>query len=308
MKPDVMNAQPDIAAHGVGAIRPVLRREAAIRGYRIDLHRVETAVGECPGVTAAVTLATASEGGDPQLVCYVTPSTVDRTELRRRLQLLLPDYMVPSAFVAIEQLPRLADGEIDADALPAPDREESAAAFESPADAREAQIAQAWMSLLGVEQVGRGDDFFELGGNPAMVAQMVSLLRRAGLSTDIDTVFANPRLAELAAAMDGGGGGVESPIEAPTEIARGTPTEGEIGRAVESQGEQLTRLLAQSAVSSPEAIALCQGGTTITYRELDRRANRLAHELGARGVGRGDLVGLCLVRSPRMLVGVLAVL
>ena len=112
MKPDVMNAQPDIAAHGMGAIRPVLRREAAIRGYRIDLHRVETAVGECPGVTAAVTLATASEGGDPQLVCYVTPSTVDRTELRRRLQLLLPDYMVPSAVEFLTELPKNERGKV----------------------------------------------------------------------------------------------------------------------------------------------------------------------------------------------------
>ena len=289
MKRDVMSIRPDHHVQGI-AVKPLVTREATIRGFRLELVQVEAAVRECPGVTAAAVVAVASDGRDPRLACYVTPAAIDRADLRRRLQLLLPDYMVPSAFVAVDELPRRADGEVAFDALPAPDWQDPAVGFESPANAGEEQVAQVWRALLGVDQIGRGDDFFELGGNSAMAVQMVALLRRTGRVTDVATVFEKPRLAELAAATGG-----------RPETLPGAPV-------AEARFEDLAQLLSRSVATRPDALALLQGDTRITYLELERQANRLGNELVALGIRRGDLVGLCLDRTPRMLAAVLAVL
>ncbi len=323
MKRDVMTIQSDIASQGILA-KPLAPRSATIRGFRLDLGQVEAAVGACPGVTAVAAVAVASAGREPALACYVTPSGIDRADLRRRLQLLLPDYMVPSAIVALDELPRLPEADVDFHALPAPDWQDPVVGFEPPANAGEERIAQVWRSLLGVEEIGRGDDFFELGGNSAMAVQMVALLRRAGLTVDVNTVFEKPRLGELAAAIhgvDGGEGpaaggpapsGPASSVEASGVQASGlqvSPGAAALSVAPEAPGfEDLAVLLSRSAATRPHSLALVQGEASITYLELEGSANRLANELAARGIRRGDLVGLCLDRTPRMLAAVLAVL
>src|SRR5690606_28012108 len=126
MKRDNMNMQPDACGQVETATPVAPAREATIRGFRLELRQVEAAVGECPGVAAAVAVAVAPDGREARLACYVTPPDIDRADLRRRLQLLLPDYMVPAAIVALGELPRLADGGIDLDALPAPDWQDPA--------------------------------------------------------------------------------------------------------------------------------------------------------------------------------------
>ena len=324
MKRDVMSIRPDHHAQGI-AVKPLVPREATIRGFRLELQQVEAAVRECPGVTAAAVVAVTADGRDPRLACYVTPAATDRADLRRRLQLLLPDYMVPSAIVAVDDLPRLPGGEVDADALPAPDWQDPVVGFESPANAREEQIAQVWRSLLGVDEIGRADDFFELGGNSAMAVQMVALLRRAGLVTDVATIFEKPRLAELAAAIGGEAGAAGDAGQASAEESHQTSSQASSQASSEASSEalpealpastvaaprfeDLVQLLSRSAVTRPNALALLQGDARITYLDLDRQANRLANELVARGIRRGDLVGLCLDRTPRMLAAVLAVL
>ena len=309
MKRDVMSIRPDHHAQGI-AVKPLVPREATIRGFRLELAQVEAAVRECPGVTAAAVVAVTADGRDPRLACYVTPADTDRADLRRRLQLLLPDYMVPAAIVAVAELPRLPGGDVAFEALPAPDWQDPVVGFESPASGREEQVAQVWRSLLGMDEVGRGDDFFELGGNSALAVQMVALLRRAGLLTDVATVFEKPRLAELAAAIGGSAVDPGQALDAaPQEVAsQAQPESLPASTLAAPRFEDLAKLLSRSAVTKPDALALLQGDVQLTYRELDRQANRLANELVARGIGRGDLVGLCLDRTPRMVAAVIAVL
>ncbi|WP_210274584.1 phosphopantetheine-binding protein [Rhizobium leguminosarum] len=113
--------------------------------------------------------------------------------LRAHLGGLLPDYMVPSAFVRLEALPLTMNGKLDRKALPVPDDDAYARrAYEAP-------LAGIWAELLGVERVGRHDNFFELGGHSLLAVRLLVRLTEA-LAVDLPLaiLFAKPTLAELA--------------------------------------------------------------------------------------------------------------
>ncbi|MFC5743613.1 non-ribosomal peptide synthetase [Dyella tabacisoli] len=119
--------------------------------------------------------------------------------LRRSLVEQLPGYMVPGAIVVLSALPLTVNGKLDRQALPAP----TGAAFlhrayEPPQGDVERLLADLWQELLGIEQVGRRDHFFELGGNSLIVIQLLERLRRLGVGTEVRSLFATPTLAELA--------------------------------------------------------------------------------------------------------------
>ena len=123
-------------------------------------------------------------------------------ELRAHLKALLPEYMVPSAFVMLESLPLTANGKLDRRALPAPELERYASRqYEAPQGEIEEILAGIWQELLRVERVGRQDNFFELGGHSLLIVQMMERLRRVGLSAEVRRVFDSPTLADLASAL-----------------------------------------------------------------------------------------------------------
>jgi amino acid adenylation domain-containing protein len=138
--------------------------QVKVRGFRIEPGEIEAALRGVPGVTQAVVLAR-----DDRLIGYVVPApgtTPQPAELRDRLTAELPQHMVPSAFVVLDRLPLSPNGKLDRAALPAPDR--SAATGAEPVAARtdaEAVIAGIWSEVLGTEQVGVHDSFFDLGGD-----------------------------------------------------------------------------------------------------------------------------------------------
>ncbi|MES2937944.1 MAG: phosphopantetheine-binding protein, partial [Pseudomonadota bacterium] len=114
---------------------------------------------------------------------------------------LLPDYMVPAAFVQLDAFPLTPNGKLDRKALPAPDGQALATAeYEAPQGEAEILLAGIWAELLRVERVGRQDDFFALGGHSLLAIALVDRMRQAGLEADVRSLFTTPVLWQLAAA------------------------------------------------------------------------------------------------------------
>ncbi|WP_409890455.1 condensation domain-containing protein, partial [Bradyrhizobium sp.] len=178
-----------------------------IRGFRIELGEIEARLSEHAGVRDVAVIAREDGPGDQRLVAYyVSDAAIGAEELRGHLAALLPDYMVPSAYVHLERLPLTPNGKLDRKALPAPEGTAFAVqAYEPPQGEIEEAVARIWAELLGVERIGRHDNFFALGGHSLLAVTLVERMRRAGIAADIRTLFATPSLAALAAA--GGGGG-----------------------------------------------------------------------------------------------------
>lgn len=193
-----------------GAIEYVGRNDhqIKIRGYRIELGEIEAQLAHHARVEDVAVVAREDVGGT-RLVAYIVSDQstnasgpVSAEELREYLKLMLPDYMVPSAFVMLEQLPLTPNGKVDRRALPAPEvGAYLSRQFEAPQGEVEEVLAGIWQGLLGVERVGRRDNFFELGGHSLLIVQMRERLRRLGLSVDVRTVFDSPTLADLASTL-----------------------------------------------------------------------------------------------------------
>ncbi|UFS85011.1 non-ribosomal peptide synthase/polyketide synthase (plasmid) [Rhizobium sp. T136] len=186
--------------------------QVKIRGFRIEPGEIAARLCEHAWVREAVVVAHADGAGDKRLVAYVVARTTDGSaeadgaglaaSLRAHLASLLPDYMVPSAFVRLDGLPLTPNGKLDRQALPAPDDDAYARrAYEAPQGAVETALAEIWAQLLGVERVGRHDNFFELGGHSLLAVQLMERLRRLSLGVEVRTLFARPVLCDLAASL-----------------------------------------------------------------------------------------------------------
>jgi arthrofactin-type cyclic lipopeptide synthetase C len=178
--------------------------QVKIRGFRIELGEIEARLATFDGIQDAVVLAREEVPGDKRLVAYFTwaGEPVGIEQVRAYLQAQLPDYMMPSAYVALERLPLTANGKVDRKALPAPAWEASASGvFEAPTDALEQTLAQLWAEVLKVEQVGRHDSFFELGGHSLLAIRLVNLLDEAGLPVALAELFEHASVASVAALL-----------------------------------------------------------------------------------------------------------
>jgi amino acid adenylation domain-containing protein len=147
--------------------------QVKIRGYRIELGEIEAALREQPEIKQAVVVAREDTPGDRRLVAYLVASTgmsPAPSEVRKQLKERLPDYMVPSAFVFLGELPISPNGKIDRKALPKPDaafqseQTDLISEFAAPRNQTEERIAAIFAQVLGVAKVGSNDDFFDLGG------------------------------------------------------------------------------------------------------------------------------------------------
>jgi amino acid adenylation domain-containing protein len=176
--------------------------QVKLRGFRIELGEIETQLLKHSAVKEAVVLVREDQLGDKRLVAYVVPeqlATLQLDDLKVQLQQALPDYMVPGAFVILEQMPLNANGKLDRKKLPAPESSGlSAREYEAPQGEVETAIADVWQALLGVERVSRHDHFFELGGHSLLAVIFVQRLQQRGLSADVRSVFAAPVLSNLA--------------------------------------------------------------------------------------------------------------
>ncbi|MGH3274737.1 MAG: phosphopantetheine-binding protein, partial [Streptosporangiaceae bacterium] len=181
-------------------------RQLKIRGYRVESGEVEAALRAHPDITEAV-VAIRGQGHDVRLVAYlVTGSGLDQVPagLRERLRTVLPDYMVPAAFVALPRLPLTGSGKIDHRALPDPDWAGAPGqAAVSPRTPVEAQIAAMMAELLALPSpVGVTDNFFALGGHSLTATRLMARVRAVyGVDLPIRTLFSDPTVAGLATAL-----------------------------------------------------------------------------------------------------------
>ncbi|WP_319930872.1 non-ribosomal peptide synthetase [Xenorhabdus santafensis] len=177
--------------------------QVKIRGFRIELGEIEAQLLACTSVREALVVAREEDDGDKRLVAYVIPqpgTTLDVNDLREQLSNHLAGYMMPNAFVMLDAFPLTASGKVDRKALPAPDRTAIAShEYAAPEGVIEQQIAVILQTLLKLEQVGRYDSFFDLGGNSLSIIQLMARLRdEFHLEVSIQDIFAHSTLSELA--------------------------------------------------------------------------------------------------------------
>ncbi|WP_346728620.1 non-ribosomal peptide synthase/polyketide synthase, partial [Corallococcus exiguus] len=198
--------------------------QVKVRGFRIELGEVEGALRAHPAVKDAVVMARGQGAGDKRLVAYVVghgPAAVDTNELRQALKTRLPEYMVPSAFVALETLPLTSNGKVDRKALPEPEgiRPELARQYVAPRTEMEKTLAEVWAQVLGLNRVGVQDNFFELGGDSILSLQVVSRVRRAGLEVTPKQLFQKQTVEELAQVVKAAQAVADQgPVEGPVEL------------------------------------------------------------------------------------------
>ncbi|MDX3855889.1 non-ribosomal peptide synthetase [Streptomyces sp. AK02-01A] len=177
-----------------------------LRGHRIELYEIEAAVAGHPAVAEAAVVLREDVNGAPGLVAYYrAQQAIGAEELRSRLASVLPGYMVPAAFVEVERFATTPSGKLDRTVLPAPaavsPAGETAAgtAADEPTGPVEELIARVWSHVLGAPRIGADDNFFKLGGHSLLAIKLVAGVRKElGLSLPVKTVYANPRLRDLA--------------------------------------------------------------------------------------------------------------
>ncbi|MGC4924952.1 amino acid adenylation domain-containing protein [Streptomyces sp. DT117] len=195
--------------------------QVKLRGFRIEPAEIETALLADPDLRAARVLVREDTPGDRRLVAYVVPapgSRPDGTALAVRLGRTLPAYMVPSAFVPLDELPLTPNGKVDRRALPAP--RVAATQDRAPRTAYEEVLAGLFTDVLGVA-VGVDDNFFALGGHSLLATRLIGRARAAlGAELDLRTLFDHPTVASLAAALDTSGAArpALTPQQRPTAV------------------------------------------------------------------------------------------
>ncbi|MEO8486572.1 MAG: amino acid adenylation domain-containing protein [Betaproteobacteria bacterium] len=193
-------------------------RQVKVRGHRIELEEVEAALARLPAVREAVVALRGDTSDTRQIVAYLVPadpSAPPPPNLVRELRRSLPEFMLPGAIVWLPALPLNASGKIDRGALPAPadaSRPGRGIAI-PPRDLFEGVLARIWEELLGRENLGVYDHFFEIGGHSLLAARLVDTIEReTGYAVPLTSMFADDTIAGLARTLREGSRGPEAPI------------------------------------------------------------------------------------------------
>jgi len=184
--------------------------QVKVRGHRIEVAEVEAALldlessGGLGPIREAYVMTQANKFGDHDLVAYLVPTSQARlnvTGLRRALTEVLPNYMIPSAFVVLDALPMTPTGKVDRRALPEPDpgRPELETPFVPPKEPLEKRLAEIWSDVLDLDKIGIHDNFFELGGQSLLATQIVSRVKDLlGVDLPLPVLFEEATIAKLA--------------------------------------------------------------------------------------------------------------
>ena len=240
--------------------------QVKIRGYRIEIGEIETALQRIDGVRAGAVMVREDRPEQKRLVAYyvLDDATLTARSLREQLSRLLPEFMVPAIYIGLASLPITANGKLDRRALPAPDnrRPELADVYAPPQGIVEQRLCALFADVLGLDQVGRNDHFFDLGGNSLLAVKAVARIHDE-LSTlpTIATFFGTPTPAALAASIEGG--------------ANRTALAGRLARGETRAAAEPVAIIAMAGrfpgASSVEAFwdNLCAGRDSITFFAAD---------------------------------------
>ncbi len=178
-----------------------------VRGYRIELGEIEAVLAEHDAVRQAAVAAWPDRFGQNRLVAYFVPRegrTIATDALREHLQKRLPEYMVPSALVALEHLPLTPNGKVDRRRLPEPQSSQIEREYVVPRTPSEQLLAGIWQEVLGVDRVGATDNFFELGGHSLSAMRMMADVEAAtGVQIPLRDLFQNGTVERLAESIGG---------------------------------------------------------------------------------------------------------
>jgi amino acid adenylation domain-containing protein len=178
-----------------------------VRGFRIELSEIETAIGRYPNVQAAIVIDRENSYGDKYLIAYIisladTPNFT--ASLRKFLTAKLPEYMMPKAFFILDSLPLTASGKVDRDALMklAPSHNSIDKEFIAPRTATESTLAQIWAEVLNIDRVGIYDNFFDLGGDSLLTVRLLQQISdRLNYELPLASLFLNPTIERLATCL-----------------------------------------------------------------------------------------------------------
>ncbi|MEC0235535.1 amino acid adenylation domain-containing protein [Paenibacillus kribbensis] len=177
--------------------------QVKIRGFRIELGEIEARLMQVEGIREAVVVVNTDQPGENTLSAYVIgEQPITAGELRTALSRMVPDYMLPSHFIQLQQMPLTPNGKVDRKKLPEPGVGEAVEGYVAPANEMEQLLADLWSEALDVEKVGAEDNFFTLGGH-SLKAMMLTAKIRQQLHKEvtIKTLFERPTVRELAACL-----------------------------------------------------------------------------------------------------------
>ncbi|HET9895698.1 MAG TPA: amino acid adenylation domain-containing protein [Streptosporangiaceae bacterium] len=177
--------------------------QVKIRGFRIEPGEIESMLRTCPGVADAAVVAQPGPHGGARLVGHLVAkeaSQLDPAMLRELLRTGLPEHMVPALFVQHSELPITVNGKVDRAVLLTMEASGGGTAqpYIAPRSETEAQLAAIWAEVLGIERIGSGDNFFDLGGDSILALRVVGLGRSAGLNLSVADLFRAPTMGDLA--------------------------------------------------------------------------------------------------------------
>lgn len=189
--------------------------QVKIRGFRVELGEIENALNDLPGVKDKVVVARQDGMGEKQLACYIVPENDHAEEgekliaaVRDHLRATMPGYMVPTAFMALPELPLTANGKVDRRALPEPSAQAQAMKAEhvAPRTSTERTLAAIWSKVLSAPDIGIHDDFFDLGGHSLIGIQLLGQVEQEfGRALPLKTIFEAPTIAQFAELLKGEG-------------------------------------------------------------------------------------------------------
>ncbi len=174
--------------------------QVKIRGYRIELGEIESVLAQITEIQNSCVLAKKDSIGTNRLVGYVVlEEEITKESIQESLKLSLPDYMVPTIWIVLDEMPLTANGKIDRKSLPEPDSAElSSKEYVAPRNEVEEQLVAVWQELLGLDKIGVYDDFFELGGHSLLATRLVSMIRtKMSIEILIRNVFEYTTISEL---------------------------------------------------------------------------------------------------------------
>ncbi|MER5381808.1 amino acid adenylation domain-containing protein [Streptomyces sp. NPDC002688] len=247
--------------------------QVKIRGYRIELGEIEERLLRRDGVRDAVVVVREDPGGEKWLAAYVAvdpASATDQETLRAGLTAELPSYMVPAAFVLLDELPLNAAGKIDRKALPAPGRSAlvSDGAYVAPRTPTEQRMADVCAEVLGVPDVGVRDRLADLGADSMRIVHVLAAARRAGLALTLRMLLDNGTIEDLATALE------------ETRTTRGETPTMTTGAGSGPSSAEIERVMAQHRIPGA-AVALLRDGEPVGV-----------HAHGVRSTGTGAPVTL----------------